>query len=253
MSSMRLTQLRGLTATEVSKLEKLGVKTTAALVKAAPNTRKEQELAKKAGIPLARMREAVNRADLVQLKGMGPAKADLLENAGVNSAKELAQRNPDALAKTLAKYVDSHRELNYRAPDAKTVAVLVDRARELYGVEASAGITTLDQAKDAAAKALTAYVNDALFDETDPRGDSYRSEILSGHPKSEWPAIKASFLAELPAWLGRGASPLNNSQLDSADEDATGFQFTGRFNGLYTEVKILKADGKPQNLLVEID
>ena len=81
MASVSLTQLRGLTATEVSKLGKLGLRTTAALVKAAPTTRKEQELAKKAGIPLARMREAVNRADLVQIKGMGPHKVRMYGEA----------------------------------------------------------------------------------------------------------------------------------------------------------------------------
>ncbi len=252
MSSISLSQLRGLTAVEVGKLQKLGLRTTAELVKAAPTTQKEEALAKKAGISLDRMREAVNRADLVQLKGMGPAKADLFENAGVNSAKELAHRNPEALAKTLQQYVASHKELNYRAPDEKTVSTLVERAKALYATRDTGPVNTLDEAKDRAAAALTDYVKNVLFSD-DPQGASYRSEVLSGTPPSEWPGVEQKFLAELPAYLGRGPSPLGNSRLDTAEADATGFQFTGAFNGLYTELHVDKADGAIKNLLVEID
>lgn len=254
MSSVSLSQLRGLTATEVNKLSKLGLNTTAELLKAAPSTKKEQELAKKAGISLDRMREAVNRADLVQVKGMGPAKADLFENAGVNSAKELAHRDPKKLTQTLEKYVTAHKELNYRAPDEKTVKTLVDRAKALYEVSDTGPVTTLDEAKDRAATALTDYVKNVLFgDGTDPRGDSYRHEILDGKTDAEKADIETKFLAELPAYLGRATSPLGNSALDTADADATGWQFTGRFNGLYTELHVDKADGAVKNLLVEVD
>ncbi|MBK7864170.1 MAG: DUF4332 domain-containing protein [Archangiaceae bacterium] len=251
MSSVRLSALRGLTAAEVGKLEKLGLKSTSALMQAAPNTRKERELAAKTGISHARIREAVNRANLVQVKGVGPATADLMENAGVNSARELAHRNPAALAETLAGYVDSHRELNYRAPDAKTVAVLVERAKALYGPE-TPSVTTLDAARPFAAQMLADYVNDVLFT-NHPVGASFRREVLDNYPKADWPKVKAQLLAEIPAYVGTGPSPLNNSGLDSADEDAKGFQLTGRFFGLYTEVKVLKPDGKPGPLLVEVD
>ena len=71
------------------------------LLEAAKTPSEERALTKKAGLPTSAVREAVNRADLLNVKGIGKAMADLFENAGVNSAKELAQRNPDALLKTL--------------------------------------------------------------------------------------------------------------------------------------------------------
>jgi len=39
----------------------------------------------------------VNRADLARVKGVGSEYADLLENSGVDTVPELAQRNPSNL------------------------------------------------------------------------------------------------------------------------------------------------------------
>lgn len=133
-SSLRnhsLSTLRGLTAAEVARLKKLGIDSTKELLAAAPNTRAEQALAQKAGITQDRMREAVNRADLTQVPGVGPATADLFENAGVNSARELAQRNVASLNRMLAEFAVQHPELNHRLPSPTTVASLVAKAKEL--------------------------------------------------------------------------------------------------------------------------
>lgn len=127
--SYSLGLLRGLTAAEVSRLKKSGIDSTAELLAVTGTTHQERALAKKVGISHARIREAVNRADLVRVSGIGPATADLFENAGVNSAKELAQRNAQSLAATLAKYVDAHPELNYRLPSPTTVASLIAKAK----------------------------------------------------------------------------------------------------------------------------
>lgn len=246
-----LSTLRGPTADEVRRLERAGIRDTAALVRAAPSTSREQKLARAVGIPLGRLREAVNRADLVQVKGVGPATADLLENAGVNSAKELAQRNPKTLATVLERYAQSHRELNERAPDARTVAVLVERARALYDTTA---VGSLEQAKDRAHDALTDYVDRVLFG-TDPEGASYRTEILQGHSAAEVAAIHAEMLHEVNAFLGRGPSTHQNSEFDpnSSASDATGFLLVGRLSGLYTEVHVRKDDGRADHILVEVD
>ena len=45
--------------------------------------------------------EWVNRADLYRVKGVAGQYSDLLEQAGVDTAKELAQRNPKNLLQTL--------------------------------------------------------------------------------------------------------------------------------------------------------
>jgi hypothetical protein len=125
-----LSQVRGLTAEEVARLSKQGIRNTADLLVAAPTPSKERSLATRAGVAPAQVREAVNRADLMRVRGIGSATADLFENAGVNSAAELSYRNANSLAQGLVKYAEAHPEQKYRPPGAATVSTLVERARQ---------------------------------------------------------------------------------------------------------------------------
>src|SRR5262245_8553983 len=102
VQSVPISSLRGVSPAEASALQGVGIPTTAALLAAAGEPRAERALAKRAGLPADRVREAVNRADLIQVPGIGPATADLFENAGVESTKELALRNPEHLAQAIA-------------------------------------------------------------------------------------------------------------------------------------------------------
>ncbi len=132
--SYPVSSIRGLSSPEAQALKAAGVATTAQLLATASSPARERALAVKAGVPHATVREAVNRADLQRVKGIGPATADLFEHAGVNSAKELALRNAESLRKTLAKFIDGHPDLGYRLPSPVTVASLVQKARELDSV-----------------------------------------------------------------------------------------------------------------------
>lgn len=51
-------------------------------------------LATQTGIDASQLLEWANRADLMRVPGVSAALADLLENAGIDTVKELAQRNP---------------------------------------------------------------------------------------------------------------------------------------------------------------
>jgi predicted molibdopterin-dependent oxidoreductase YjgC len=59
-------------------------------------------LAQATGIEASQLLEWANRADLMRVPGVSAALADLLENAGVDTVKELATRNPANLAAKLA-------------------------------------------------------------------------------------------------------------------------------------------------------
>jgi hypothetical protein len=242
--SYPLTVVRGLTAREVAHLEKAGLPNTRALLAATrKGTRAEHRLAEQVGMTFDRMREVVNRADLLQVPGVRPATADLLELAGVNSARELSHRNPEALARTLATYVRQHRELNFRAPGPDTIARLISDAKAIVATTTQP-IDTADEAKELAASSLHDYIDRVLFSD-DPAGAAFRAAVLEWRPQSEWPAVQQRMHADVEPFLSGAGSEVQR-------EDADGFLFTGRLLKLYSEVRVPRS-GHDVSIYVEID
>lgn len=130
--SYSLSVVRELTAGDVGKLRKAGIDSTRKLLKAtAHGAKAEHALATSAGISLTKLREAVCRADLLQVVGMGPKTAQLFAAAGVGSAQALARSRSEQLVNALARYVNAHPQLKCRLPSPTTVASLVARAQKL--------------------------------------------------------------------------------------------------------------------------
>lgn len=71
-----------------------------------------------------------NRADLARLRGIGGVFSNLLEQAGVDTVKELANRRPENL---YAKLVEINNQLHLagRVPTKQAVAGWVSQAKEL--------------------------------------------------------------------------------------------------------------------------
>jgi len=82
-------------------------------------------LAAQTGLDASRLLEWANRADLVRVPGVTAALADLLENAGVDTVKELATRNPENLHAKLSEFGGS------LAPAAPVVQAWVAAANEM--------------------------------------------------------------------------------------------------------------------------
>lgn len=74
-----------------------------------------------------------NHADLFRVKGIGPQFAELLEAAGVDTVKELAQRNAANLAAKMLE-VNEAKHLVRRVPVEIEVQKMIDQAKELPGV-----------------------------------------------------------------------------------------------------------------------
>jgi predicted flap endonuclease-1-like 5' DNA nuclease len=228
--SYSLAAMRDLTADERAAFASHGIRTTRALLAAAAGG--ERSLARTVGVPPDRMRVLVNRAELVQVEGIGPAIADLLDDVGVNSARELARRNPRALAEAVRHCASGRRGLS-----EATIRLLVARARALHP-----HADTLEAAARIAAAATHRYIDDVLFS-TAPEGAAFRAAILASRPASEWPEVQRTMHAEVPAFLTGGEPPV---------EDAERFLFAGRLLQLYTEVAVPKHGGPP-TVFVEID
>jgi predicted flap endonuclease-1-like 5' DNA nuclease len=74
--------------------------------------------------------ELVNRADLARIKGVSGVYSDLLEEAGVDTVKELATRRPDNLHAKLLQ-TNEAKQLTQRPPAAAQVEDWVEQAKAL--------------------------------------------------------------------------------------------------------------------------
>jgi len=232
-----LAQLRGLTASEVGALKRAGITNNVQLLDAAKTRTLERKLAKTTGITASRMREAVNRADLVRLDGLGPAGADLFENAGVNSVKELAQRNPSSLHEALVRYAASRTELGYSVPSAGQVKALVTKA-----VTATTP-APVKPPQEEAADAMHLHIETVLFS-NHPDGESFRRAVLDWRTPDGVAAFKNRMHVEVDQFF---AHP-ETQRYDTA----TTFGWAGRWAELYTEVHVKKSGGVDR-VYVEID
>lgn len=126
----RLVDIEGIGEKYATKLREVGVRSVDDLLNkgAAPAGRKE--LATKAGVKPELILEWVNHADLFRIKGVGSEYADLLEAAGVDTVKELAQRSAANLYKKLDE-VNQKKNLVRRLPTEKQVGDWVSQAKSL--------------------------------------------------------------------------------------------------------------------------
>jgi predicted RecB family nuclease len=125
-----ISQIEGMTAFAASKLKKLGIRTTEALLKAAGNVKGRKELAAKTGISEQQLLEWANIADYMRIPGMGKAKVGLLRATGVTTVRELALRNPARLSQNM-KDVNTKRKLLRILPSEKAVGQLIAEASKL--------------------------------------------------------------------------------------------------------------------------
>ncbi len=79
------------------QLRKAGVGSTKSLLEKGATLKGRDEIARAAGISGKLILEWVNHVDLFRIKGVGEEYSDLLEEAGVDTVVELAQRNASNL------------------------------------------------------------------------------------------------------------------------------------------------------------
>lgn len=125
-----LEKVEGIGPIYAEKLREIGVPTTQALLEmgASPNGR--EEIAERANISGKLILEWVNHVDLFRIDGVGEEYADLLEEAGVDTVPELAQRNPTNLYEKMVA-VNLEKNLVRRLPAASQVEKWVKQAKKL--------------------------------------------------------------------------------------------------------------------------
>ncbi len=122
--------IKGMNPDLAAKLKAEGITNTDQLLDAASKSGPRRDLAKKLGVSPSELLEFVNRADLARIKGIGDAYANLLEEAGVDSVKELAHRVPANLHDKMEK-INEEKKFVPRVPKVEEVEKWINEAKEL--------------------------------------------------------------------------------------------------------------------------
>lgn len=127
MSDYPIEAVEGIGPSYGNKLEEAGIKTTAAFLDKCASKKGRQAVAEETGISEKLILTWANLADLMRINGVGPQFAELLEASGVDTVKELAQRNPVNLAAKM-KGVNDEKNLAKAEPSSSMVAQWVAEA-----------------------------------------------------------------------------------------------------------------------------
>jgi predicted flap endonuclease-1-like 5' DNA nuclease len=123
----KINEIKGLDASHAQKLEAEGIHTTDDLLKATATQQERSALAKKVSVEGSQLTEWINRADLMRLKGVGTEMANLLEDSGVDSCKELRHRKSDNLYVKM-KEINDARKITNHAPTLAQVDAWIHEA-----------------------------------------------------------------------------------------------------------------------------
>ncbi len=112
------------------KLNEVGIVSAEQYLEACKTKKDRKILAEKTGISEELILRWTNHADLFRIKGISGQYAELLEAAGVDTVRELAQRIPENLTAAMEK-VNEERNLVRFVPFQKMVTKWVDQAKQL--------------------------------------------------------------------------------------------------------------------------
>ncbi len=126
----KIIDIEGIGPKYAAKLQEIGIKSVAQLLKAGEQPKGREELAEKTGIDKGLILEWVNHADLYRIKGVAEEYSDLLEEAGVDTVVELATRNPENLFKKIME-TNETKKLVRRPPSQKMVENWVHQAKDM--------------------------------------------------------------------------------------------------------------------------
>lgn len=130
MANMKVDEVEGIGPAYAEKLQGVGIKDTDKLLELCCTKGGRADVAEKTGISESLILKWANHADLFRIDGVGPEYAELLEAAGVDTVKELRNRNAANLAAKCAE-VNESKKLTRSVPSEKVVSGWIDQAKEL--------------------------------------------------------------------------------------------------------------------------
>ena len=126
----KLVDIEGIGPVYAAKLMGAGIGSAEALLEQGATPKGRKEVAEKSGISDGLILEWVNHVDLYRIRGVGSEYADLLEEAGVDTVPELAQRKAENLLEKMTA-VNAEKKLVRRLPVLSQVQSWVEQAKQL--------------------------------------------------------------------------------------------------------------------------
>jgi len=111
-------------------LRAAGVMNTGQLLAEGGERKRRVQLVERCGINEKLILRWVNMSDLFRIKGVAGQWAELLEASGVDTVKELGNRNPENLADRMRE-INKQKRLVKQVPNATQVRSWVDQAKKL--------------------------------------------------------------------------------------------------------------------------
>jgi predicted flap endonuclease-1-like 5' DNA nuclease len=125
-----LSKVEGIGEKYAAKLQAAGVTSLESLLETGKTPQGRKRLAETVEVSEKLILEWINHADLFRINGIGEEYSDLLEEAGVDTVVELAQRNPENLLAKMSE-VNAQKNLVRRLPVLSQVQDWVDQAKKL--------------------------------------------------------------------------------------------------------------------------
>jgi predicted flap endonuclease-1-like 5' DNA nuclease len=131
MANYKINNIEGIGPTFGDKLSKAGVKSVKTLLKRGCDRKGRKQLSEELKLDESTILKWVNMADLYRVKGVGSEYSELLEKAGVDTVKELRNRNAENLVNKMAEVNSQGRPLVRQLPGLKRVEGWIAHAKEL--------------------------------------------------------------------------------------------------------------------------
>lgn len=128
--SYRIDEIEGIGPVYAAKLNEAGIETTEDLLEKCCNPAGRKSVAEATGMGESTILKWANMADLMRISGVGPQYSELLNGAGVDTVKELRNRNAENLAAAM-KTVNDEKNLARVSPPAATVTKWVEAAKTM--------------------------------------------------------------------------------------------------------------------------
>jgi predicted flap endonuclease-1-like 5' DNA nuclease len=126
----KIEEIEGIGPVFAEKLTNAGIKTVELLLENGASKSGRKKIAEETGIDESKILKWVNMADLFRIKGVASQFAELLEAAGVDTVKELRNRNAENLHAKLSE-VQAEKKLTRAVPALSTVADFIEQAKAL--------------------------------------------------------------------------------------------------------------------------
>ena len=128
-AKMDIIEIEGVGEVYAKKLEKGGFAHCEDLL---PLSKKEiKELAEKLDISEKLIDKWQEHADLIRINGIGPEYSDALNQIGIDSVKELAQRNPESTLEKLKKLDEEKPDIIRKLPDLEDIKDWIEEAKKI--------------------------------------------------------------------------------------------------------------------------